>query len=179
MLDERERMTRNHTFALPIARMVLRALVALNWAYAASILVLILMPHEQWIMRYFELSPGPRADRMVAGLRIIAVLGLVAVPLNHAILRRLVAIVETVRDGNPFVSDNADRLRTTAWSLLALQVLSTLIGQIAKALSTSQTPVHLSTGFSVAGWLAVLLTFILAAVFREGTKMRDELAGIL
>lgn len=174
-------MTRNHhTFALPISRMALRALVALNWAYAASILVLmLLMPHEQWIIRYFELSPGPRADRLVAGLRIIAVLGLVAVPLNHAILTRLMAIVETVRDGNPFVSENADRLRTTAWSLLSLQVLSTLIGQIARALSTSQTPVNLSTGFSVAGWLAVLLTFILAAVFREGTKMRDELAGFL
>lgn len=173
-------MTRSHAFALPFARMVLRVLIVLNWAYAASILVLmLLMPHEQWIMRYFELLPGPVADRMVAGLRFIAVLGLLAVPFNHIVLTRLMAIVETVRNGNPFVSENADRLRTTAWSLLALQVLSTLIGQIAKALSTSQTPVHLSTGFSVAGWLAVLLTFILAAVFREGTKMRDELAGIL
>ena len=31
--------------------------------------------------------------------------------------------------------------------------------------------------FSVNGWLAVLLTFLLARVFAEGTLMRDELDG--
>ena len=32
-------------------------------------------------------------------------------------------------------------------------------------------------GFSVTGWLAVLLTFLLARVFAEGTLMRDDLEG--
>ena len=32
-----------------------------------------------------------------------------------------------------------------------------------------------STGFSINGWLAVLLTFVLARVFAEGALMRDDL----
>jgi hypothetical protein len=57
-------------------------------------------------------------------LRAIAVLGLAAVPLNYAVLMRLLAIVETVRAGDPFVTANASRLQAIAWSLLALQLLS-------------------------------------------------------
>jgi DUF2975 family protein len=99
------------------------------------------------------------------------------VPLNYVVLTRLLAIVETVRAGDPFVAANADRLQTIAWSLLALQVLSIVIGTIGRAVSTPAHPVHLDAGFSVNGWLAVLLTFLLARVFAHGTVMRDDLEG--
>ena len=111
------------------------------------------------------------------GLRAIAVLGLVTIPLNYALLKRLVAIVETVRAGHPFVAANASRLQAIAWVLLALQLLSIVIGAIAKAISTPAHPVHLDAGFSINGWLAVLLTFLLARVFAEGTRMREDLDG--
>ena len=52
------------------------------------------------------------------GLRAIAVLGLATIPLNYAVLRRLLAIVETVRKGDPFVPTNASRLQAIAWALL-------------------------------------------------------------
>ena len=32
-------------------------------------------------------------------------------------------------------------------------------------------------GFSINGWLAVLLTFILSRVFAEGAHMREDLEG--
>jgi uncharacterized membrane protein len=86
-------------------------------------------------------------------------------------------MVETVRAGDPFVAANAIRLRAIAWSLLFLQLLSIVIGTIGKAVSTPAHPVNLDAGFSVNGWLAVLLTFLLARVFAEGTLMRDDLAG--
>jgi hypothetical protein len=38
-------------------------------------------------------------------------------------------------------------------------------------------PLHLDAGFSTSGWLAVLLTFVPARVFAEGTLMREDLAG--
>ena len=53
----------------------------------------------------------------LAGL--IATLGLVAVPVNFLVLKRLLAIVETVRAGDPFVAANARRLQLIAWALLA------------------------------------------------------------
>ena len=164
--------------ALPIAYGVLRILIVVNWLSGAAILaLLVVMPNEQWIMSAFKLSPSPEAGRLVMGLRAIAVLGLVAIPINHAILKRLLAIVETVRAADPFVAANADRLQAIAWALLTLQVLSLLIGAIGRAVSIPGHPLDLDAGFSINGWLAVLLTFLLARVFAEGTLLREDLEG--
>jgi hypothetical protein len=164
--------------ALPIAYAVLRMLIVANWLMAAVILVLLfVMPNEQWIMRTFDLSPSPEAERLVISLRAIAVLGLATIPLNYVVLKRLLAIVETVRAGDPFVAANASRLQAIAWSLLGLQLLSLVIGAIAKSVSTPAHPLHLDAGFSINGWLAVLLTFLLARVFAEGALMREDLEG--
>jgi hypothetical protein len=164
--------------ALPIAHAVLRTLIVLNWLSGAAIAVLLVaMPTRQWIMVSFKLSPSPEADQLILGLRVIAALGIVAVPLHNVVLTRLLAIVETVRAGDPFVAANAIRLQAIAWALLALQVLSVVIGAIAKAVSTPAQPLHLQAGFSISGWLAVLLTFLLARVFAEGTLMREDLQG--
>ena len=70
-------------------------------------------------------------------------------------------------------------LLAIAWVLLALQLVSIAIGAIAKAISTPLHPVHLSAGLSINGWLAVLLTFVLACVFAEGTLMREDLEGMV
>ena len=164
--------------ALPIAYLLLRILIVVNWLGGAAILaLLVVLPNEQWIMSAFELSPSPEAERLVMGLRAIAMLGLAAIPLNHAVLKRLLAIVETVRGGDPFVAANASRLQAIAWALLALQILSLVIGAVAKAVSTPAHPLDLDAGFSINGWLAVLLTFLLARVFAEGALMREDLEG--
>ena len=165
-----------YSAALPIAHTALRILIVLNWLYGAAILVLLfVMPNEQWIMRAFKLSPSPEAERLVMGLRAVAVLGLAAVPLGYVIFKRLLAIIESVRAGNPFVAANVPRLQAIAWMLLVLQLLSIVIGTIARAISTPAHPVHLDAGFSISGWLAVLLTFVLARVFAEGTLMREDI----
>lgn len=164
--------------ALPITYVFLRILVVVNWLGGVAILALLLVtPNEQWIMSAFKLSPSPDTERLVMGLRAIAVLGLVVIPLNYAILKRLLAIVQTVREGDPFVAANASRLQAIAWVLLALQIISLVIGAIAKAVSTPAHPLHLDAGFSINGWLAVLLTFLLARVFAEGAVMREDLEG--
>jgi hypothetical protein len=163
---------------LPIAYLLLRILVVVNWLGGAAILaLLVVMPNEQWIMAAFKLSPSPEAERLVMGLRAIAVLGLAVVPLNHAVLKRLIAIVETIGGGDPFVAANASRLRAIAWVLLALNLISIVIGAIAKTVSTPAHPLHLDAGFSINGWLVVLLTFLLARVFADGALMREALKG--
>jgi hypothetical protein len=171
-------MPRSYSAALPIAFVVLRIMIVLNWLLGAAILVLLfLMPNERWIMSAFELSPSPEARRVVMGLRAVAVVGLVTIPLNYIVLKRLLAMVGSVRAGDPFVAANAQRLQAIAWALLGLQLLSLVIGGIAKAVSSPGHPLDLDAGFSFTGWLAVLLTFVLARVFAEGTLMREDLAG--
>jgi hypothetical protein len=75
------------------------------------------------------------------------------------------------------VAANARRLDTIAKVLLALQILSVVIGAIGESVSSPAHPVDLDAGFSITGWLAVLLTFLLARVFAEGARMRDDLEG--
>ena len=171
-------MSRSYSAALPIAFVVLRILIVLNWLLGVAIIaLLVLLPHEQWILSALKLSPSPDADRVIMGLRAIALLGLVTIPINWLILKRLLAMVETVRAGDPFVPKNASRLQAIAWVLLALQLLSLAVGVIVDAISTPAHPVDIDAGFSVPGWLAVLLTFVLARVFAEGTVMREDLEG--
>jgi hypothetical protein len=165
--------------ALRLAWAALRVLIVLNWLFGAAILALLLatIVAEQWTFAALGISPSSGIPRMIAGLRAIAALGLVAIPLNHAVLGRLLAIVDTVRAGDPFVGTNAGRLQVIAWVLLALQLLGLVIAGIGKAISTPAHPLHLDAGFSTSGWLAVVLTFVLARVFAEGALMRKDLEG--
>ena len=173
-------MSRSDSPALPVAHVVLRVLIVLNWLAGAAILTLLLaMPTEQWIMSAFKIAPSPDADRLIIGLHVIAVIGLAAVPLNHIVLRRLLAIVEAVRAGAPFVAANAPRVLAIAWALLALQILSLATGAIARLISSPAHPVDLDAGFSINGWLAVLFTFVLAHVFAAGARMREDLEGTI
>ena len=172
-------MPRPYSAALPIAYVVLRILIVLNWFFGACILALLSYTfiNEPWTMRALGVSQLPDAQTVMMSMRIIAALGLVAVALNYPLLKRLLAMVETVRLGDPFVAANAYRLQTIAWILFALQLLSIVIDAIGKAISTPAHPFHYNAGFSFSGWLAVILAFVLARVFAEGTLMREELEG--
>ena len=172
-------MARTLNAALPIAYVVLRILVVLNWLYGVAILGLLTFTfvNEPWFMLAIKVPAGTEAGPIMTGLRWIAGLGLLAVPLNHVVLTRLLRMVQTVRAGDPFVAANAYRLQTIAWMLLLLQLLSMVIGGIGDAISSKEFPLHLDAGFSLSGWLAVILTFVLARVFAEGALMREDLEG--
>ena len=111
---------------------------------------------------------------MMTELRAIAVLGLVAIPLNHAVLRRVRAIVETVA-ADPFVAANASRLQAIACAA-ALQLLSLVIGGIGKAISTPPTRFTSMPAFHqrLAGRNSDLRP---RARLRRSTLMREDLEG--
>ena len=161
--------------ALTVSRVALRIIIILNWVYGAVILALLLisLATAGWPI----LPPSAQTDRLILGLRTVALLGLVSVPLHYLVLRRLLDIVESVRARDPFVGENASRLQKIAWALLGLQILSLIVGVTARIVSTPAHPFHVNAGFSTGGWLAVVLLFVLARVFAEGARMRDELEG--
>ena len=165
--------------ALPIAHAGLRLLIVLNWLYGAVVLALLIamIISERWTLTALGFALSPDNVPLSLGVRAIAALGVVTVPFNYGILKRLAAMVETVRAGDPFVAANAGRLQAVAWMLLVLQLLSLIISAIANAISAAGHPLHLDAGFSTSGWLAVLMTFILAQVFAEGTRLREDLEG--
>jgi len=169
----------SYSSALPIAWVTLRILILVNWLFGAAIFALLTatIVAEKWTFAALGITASSGIPSVIMGLRLIAVLGIAAIPLNNAVLKRLLAIVMTVRRGDPFVANNATRLHAIAWALLALQLLSLAIGAIGEAISTPALPIHMDAGFSTSGWLAILLTFVLARVFAEGTLMREDLEG--
>lgn len=173
-------MSRILSSSLPIARFVLQALIILNILAGIAILALLfIVPNREWIILALKLQDYPNADQVVWGLRAVAALGVVSIGFNHLILKRLLAVVDTVRAGDPFLAENAYRLQAIAWFLLILQLLSLAIAAIGRWISSPGHEVELEAGFSLAGWLSVLLMFVLARVFAEGAVMRRDLEGTI
>jgi hypothetical protein len=132
---------------------------------------------ESWVMRALGARPAPGNSMLFVGMRLIMVIGICSVPLAHLVLTRLLAIVETVKVGNPFVMANAVRLKTIAWAILGLEMMHFTVGAIVQGVSTAAAPLNISSGFSLTRWLTVLLLFVLARVFEQGARMREDLEG--
>jgi DUF2975 family protein len=165
--------------ALSLSRLVLRALVVANVLYGLGILALLVasLVAEGPFFTALGVKQAEGIDRMIRGGRLIMVVGIAAVPIGHLILARLLAIVDTVRAGDPFVVQNAARLQTIAWCVLGLEGLHLIIGAIAATSASSVQPLDIDWNFSVTPWIAVLLLFVLARVFDYGARMRADLEG--
>jgi hypothetical protein len=172
-------MTHSYSDPLALSRRVLRALIKLNLLMGALILALLIasLISEAWVMRALGAGPPQGNSMLFVGMRLIMVIGLGAVPVAHFILTRLLAIVETVSVGNPFVVANAARLQGIAWAMLGLELMHFAVGIVAAIVSTASAPLNIGWGFSLTRLLAVLMLFVLARVFEQGARMREELEG--
>ena len=79
--------------ALPVAHVMLRILVVLNWLSGAAILALLLATifAEQWTMTALGIPDDHEIRRLIMPLRVVAGLGIVAVFFSDAVFRRLLA----------------------------------------------------------------------------------------
>ena len=161
--------------ALSVARPVIQGLTVINLLYAVGIAALLVWSFfiEGWPQRPLGFDLTHAHPNAANGLRAIVVIGIVGAAIVHTILRRLLAIVDTVRNGDPFLLENARRLDAIAWSVLALEVLRSIVAAIASAV---WEPGRID-GFSIASWFAVLMLFVLSGVFAQGARMRADLEG--
>ena len=172
-------MTQSYPDTLTLSRRVLRVLTKLNLLMGALILALLIasLIAESWVMRALGARPAPGNSMLFLSIRLIMVIGICSVPIAHLVLTRLLAIVETVKVGNPFVMANAVRLKTIAWAILGLEMMHFTVGAIVEGVSTTAAPLNISSGFSLTRWLTVLMLFVLARVFEQGARMREDLEG--
>ena len=126
---------------------------------------------------------APRMFALVAGL--LALVS-VSMALLFRVFQLLKRIVNTVGEGDPFVPENARRLVQMAWLTLATELVSfpligslvTLIDHVKESgLADNDDTFVINSGFDGSGILLVLILFILARVFREGARMREEIEG--
>jgi hypothetical protein len=163
------------TRALVVARPVIQVLTVLNILYAIGIALLFVFSFtiEGWPARPLGFDTVRAHPQIGNGLRAIVVLGVLAAAIIHGVLRRLLAIVDSVRDGDPFILDNARRLDAIAWRTAALEGIRLVILAIAAVVWERGR----LGSFTIAPWLAVLMLFVLAGVFAQGARMRADLDG--
>jgi hypothetical protein len=166
---------------LGVSRFLLKAWLILNLATGVGLLVMLAatFPFEPVFFEFFSKKP-PRIDPglLVPTLRVWMVLALPMVAAFHILLGRLLAVVETVRSGNPFVAENAVRLKTIAWCVLVTQLLELVFGALAATVNAAGSNLP-PWKFSMTGWVAVVLLYVLARVFEEGTHLRDDLEAMI
>lgn len=171
-------MSTNSSAALGLSRFLLKLGVVLNLVMGAILIAAFVgtFAFEGQVIAYFNRRAFDAAILMPT-LRIWIILALPYVAAVHIMLARLLAMTETVRLGNPFVPENAARLKTIAWCLLATQLLHLVFGVMVRIAASANA--HMEWKFSANGWIAVLLLFVLARVFEEGTRMHDDLEKMI
>jgi len=150
-------------------------------AFASLIIVLIVFGGL-----YRLVGSGP--DLPPELLRFLAMDVVLALPLAIAALATLTFVVDRLRRigatliaGDPFVAENSNHLRAIAigigvYQLLhyaangVLALLFTLLGRSVEG-GARVVP---EFSLNLSAWFAVLAIFVLAEIFREGTRMREE-----
>ena len=167
--------------ALELTRKVLRGLRVLNVVYGVGIAVLFVVSlfARDFMIRALGSYHGPEMDMVVfiTGVRMLMLVGIAGAGVAHAILTRLLEIVDTVEDGDPFVPLNAKRIQEVAWWVLGGEGLHLLAGAAARYASSSGHPLDIDWNFTFTPWIAVLGLFVLARVFEHGTRLRADLDG--
>jgi len=118
-------MNRMPARALAVTRPIILGLTVLNLLYAVSILCLLCASFfiEGWPWKPLGFDLATMDPRAPLGMRAIMLVGIVGAAIVHTILRRLIAIVDSVRGGEAFILPNAQRLSAIAWSVLAIELL--------------------------------------------------------
>ncbi|MEE2921768.1 DUF2975 domain-containing protein [Hyphomonas sp.] len=96
---------------------------------------------------------------------------LIVIPAIIYVCFQLRRILATLSDGDPFVPENARRLRFIAIAIALTQLLTILI-QLATPVMFKEATI--SPRIDLIAWASVAALFILSQVFREGTRLRDE-----
>jgi Protein of unknown function (DUF2975) len=165
-------LTRHAAVVVQIARV---ANVAFLVAVAVGVMVSWVAPAWFAAALLSQIPAGDVAEAL-KGARLSMGVGMGMSLATARLLRALAAMVDSARTGDPFVADNADRLQTIGWCLLGLQLLEAPTALLRRHFPSMGSAAP-SGDISIAGWIAVLMVFVLSQVFRVGTQMREELDG--
>jgi uncharacterized membrane protein len=127
------------------------------------------------VMDLLTRNGGP-PETIWAVISVIALSGIVA-GLSFFFFRDLYRIVASVESGDAFIPVNARRLQAMGWISVAVHIVGVPLSMTGKWLD--QIFHRTQGGFEVSyfGLLLALVLFVLARVFREGARMREELDG--
>lgn len=124
---------------------------------------------------YVNLPGAP--DEVAQWICAMLLLGAMLAALGFFFFRHLYRIVETVGEGDPFVPVNAGRLAAMGWISLAAHLFAVPMTAIMRWIDSANGNVRIALEIPLSGLLLAVVLFVLARVFREGARMREELEG--
>ena len=162
---------------LAIVRLVLA--IAMVGAIVSAVAFALTVPAVViWHERVFAWVAGRGAPgAKIWALALIPALTAAIAVLSFYFMRHLYRIIGTVGEGDPFVPDNAARLQAMGWISIAVHVVAIPASALAKWTQAVTRDLHFQLDVSLAGLFLALVLFILARIFREGTRMREDLEG--
>lgn len=115
----------------------------------------------------------------LGAITVVLLLGFVMVSLAFVFFRHLKHIIDSVGEGDPFVSENARRLSLMGWITLGIQVVALPLAGIAllAAKAFEEQNFTVDAGLDLGAIILAVTLFILARVFRHGAAMRADLEG--
>ena len=116
-----------------------------------------------------------RAEGVPAGRIVAALVGLVVFAPGIAyICAQLRKILSTLADGDPFVPENAPRLTQISIAIALIEIIRMCSVLILAATVDLGEGYVANININLAVWGAVIVLLILAQVFKEGTRLREE-----
>jgi Protein of unknown function (DUF2975) len=173
-------VSEGHAKLLGVSQTLLTIWRVFNLVLGAAFIAMLVASFvfEPSFREYYSRRPSLDPDVIIPTLRIWVMAGLPMFAAVHIMLSRLLAMIEAVRAGDPFVPENAARMKTIAWCLLVVQLFDLSCGIFAGILSRAGAQ-DVDWSPSLSGWVAVLLLFVLARVFEEGARIRADLEAMV
>lgn len=162
---------------LRVTKVLLYSLMVLAVVVAAAMVVAI--PGLWFVPNQIVIDDTALTRDAFGAVTLMLALFLAMAVLAAVFLRQIIAIIDSVKLGSPFVPENARRLRQAAWSVVAIEALGIMAEPIGEAIKARAPGVNMDVGFSL-GWLVTaLLLFILARVFDQGTRLAEDVEGMV
>lgn len=163
-------MTASRPDLLYVTRAIIRAarVFSMLMILLLAIILVALLIRDAETLTVLASSTIPPGQRVFAA-RVGVAGGLVNCVLLLPLLTQLLRLVDSARQGDPFVPENGVRLRRIGWLLLAVNVVTNVTISIALTKGVMLPPV------SFVALLTVLMIFVLARIFETGSAMRAEL----
>ncbi|MFC3172867.1 DUF2975 domain-containing protein [Novosphingobium bradum] len=173
-------MARRYDPLLSAARTLVTMLLGMCGlgAIAAAAGAPLILAWKPQVLDYLAHQAGhPLDPRVAGGVALLLLLGAVVLALSVYFLVLLRGIIDSVARGETFAAPNAARLARMGWLAAIVEAVSIPAGAVAFPINRAIGHDRLEFGLSPGVILLALVLFILARVFREGAKMREELEG--
>ena len=93
------------------------------------------------------------------------------------IMRKLLAITDSVEGASPLTHSNSNRLKDIGWLMVGMQIVGVPLDIWGSKFSSFFGVSHGDFELPIDSILVILLVFIWAGIFEHGADMREELEG--